>query len=326
MRIKDIAEKAGVSMITVSRVINTPEKVAPKTRERITTLLNEYGYTHNTAAHNLASKKSGIICLHASSKMTINDPFFQHFLIGVGTCLSKENYSIQIVNEIKTTQFCDGYILSGFNFADSALEEAKKTGKPIALFSSYMDPDVDSIDTDNVSSAKLIVNHLIEKGHRKIAVFLNDVKSTYVQERLNGYKRALSEHNIRFDEKYVHTVDNSISGGIEGAEWFKESCCDATAAFFITDIIAVGFIVGIKELGFNVPDDISVVGFDGLGHHLMSSPKITTVVQPVYEIAQALSKCLLDRIQNPNKPFVHKMIDGYLDEEESVRNIITKGG
>lgn len=308
-------------MITVSRVINTPEKVSEKTRTKIQKLLEEEGYTHNTAAHNLASNKSGIICIYASRDMAYQDPFFQQFLVGVGSFLSQANYSIQIVSEIKPNQFCDGYILSGYNYADHVLEDAKRTGKPVVVFSSYRDSEVDSVDTDNVNSARKIVNYLISKGHRKIAVFLNSVKGTYVNDRFQGYRNALRENGIQFDPDLIHVVDNSVQGGMSAASWFNDTKCSATAAFFITDIIAVGFVMGIKEYGFQVPDDVSVVGFDGLGHHLMTTPKITTMVQPVYEISRVLSECLIDRIKNPKNPPVYRLVDGALDEEESVSNI-----
>lgn len=321
MTIKDIAEKAGVSMITVSRVINTPEKVSPKTREKIEKILKENGYTHNTAAHNLASNKSGIICIYASKDLPYLDPFFQQFLVGVGSYLSNANYSFQIINEVKPTQFCDGYILSGFNYSDHILDDAKKTGKPVAMFSSFRDSEVDSIDTDNKKSSKKIISYLLSRGHRKIAIVLNRVNGVYVSERFEGYKEALKENNISFNENYVFTVDNSIEGGINASRLFIEQNCDATAVFLITDMLATGFVIGMKSFGHKVPDDISVVGFDGLGHHLMSSPKITTMAQPVYQIAQELSKCLLDRIKNPKLKPTYKLVEGLLDEEESTKVI-----
>ena len=321
MTIKDIAEKAGVSMITVSRVINTPEKLSPKAREKIEKILKENGYTHNTAAHNLASNKSGIICIYASKDLPYLDPFFQQFLVGVGSYLSNANYSFQIINEVKPTQFCDGYILSGFNYSDHILDDAKKTGKPVAMFSSFRDSEVDIIDTDNKKSSKKIISYLLSRGHRKIAIVLNRVNGVYVSERFEGYKEALKENNISFNENYVFTVDNSIEGGINASRLFIEQNCDATAVFLITDMLATGFVIGMKSFGHKVPDDISVVGFDGLGHHLMSSPKITTMAQPVYQIAQELSKCLLDRIKNPKLKPTYKLVEGLLDEEESTKVI-----
>ena len=321
MTIKDVAEKAGVSMITVSRVINNPQMVSEPTREKKYKILNECGYTHNTAAHNLASNRSGIICVFASKNMPYQDPFFQQFLVGIGVTLSKYNYSLQIVNEIRSTQFCDGYILMGYNYSEHSLEDAKKTGKPVAIFSSYKDDSVDVMDTDNIVSSKKLVEYLIGRGHRKIAIVLNSVRGTYVEDRLSGYKEALKENGIEYDDSLVTMVENSMQGGIEAASWYDGIKDKATAVFLITDILAVGFVIGAKTLGMEVPGDVSVVGYDGLGHHLMSSPKITTMAQPIYSIAQDLTKCLLERIKNPKKKPVYELMEGTLDEEESTRNI-----
>lgn len=320
--IKDIAQRAGVSMITVSRVINTPEKVSEETREKINKILLEEGYIHNTAAHNLASNKSGVICVYASKDMGMLDPFFQQFLVGVGSALSEANYSLSLISEVKTSQFCDGFVFSGHNYSDLAVEKALATGKPVALFGSIDDNNVDCIDTDNINSAQTVVEHLIGKGHKKIAIIMNTVNGDYGRERMQGYKNALEKNGILFDQNLVHVVDNSIKGGHSAASWYKESSCEATAVFFITDLMAVGFIMGMQELGYNIPNDVSVVGFDGLGHHLLSSPRLTTVVQPVYEISQALARCLLKRIMNPKLPPVKELFGGKLLEEESVRTII----
>jgi|LSQX01.3.fsa_nt_gb LacI family transcriptional regulator len=321
MTLKDIAERAGVSMITVSRVINTPEKVSEKTREKVDKILDESGYIHNIVAHHLASKRSGIICMYASKDMKMLDPFFQQFLVGIGSALSETSYSMSLVNEIRATQFCDGYIFSGHDYSDLALEKAKKTGRPIALFGTIPDPSVDCIDTDNVNSAKKVVSYLIGKGHKRVEIVLNTVKSDYVWERMEGYKQALAENGISFEEKRVHRVENSMQGGMEMASWFQEYGTDTTALFFITDLMGIGFIIAMEGLGYHIPDDVSVVGFDGLGHHLLAYPRLTTVIQPVYDISRALAKCLLDRIQKPKTPPVRVLLDGELLEEDSVKTI-----
>lgn len=317
--VKDIAEKAGVSMITVSRVINTPEKVSPKTRERIQKIMDEVGYVHNTVAHNLASGRSGIICIHVSPKMNMFDPFMELFLIGVSMELSANNYSITIVKEIKADRFCDGYIFTGYDPSSKDLKKCKETGKPIAIFGVIDDPTVDVVITDNVSSAKKVVSYLINCGHKKIACVLNDIKADYIPYRLEGYKEALSEASIDFDEKMVIKVSNDTLGGIEVANWYCSLEEKPSAIFFITDIMAVGFIMELQRRGIKVPDDVSVVGFDGLGNHLLSSPKVTTVMQPVSEIAKQLADCIINRVERPSIPYVHKLVDGRLLVEESVK-------
>lgn len=319
--VKEIAAKAGVSMITVSRVINTPEKVSPKTRERILKIMKEEGYVHNTAAHNLASGKSGIICIYVSPDLDMYDPFVKLFIIGVSIELSAHNYSINIINEIDSKRFCDGYIFAGYDPGSPDLEECKKLGKPIAIFGAIDDDSVDVVITDNVRCSFDIVSYLIEQGHRKIACVLNDVNSDYISLRLQGYKEALLKNNIEYNEELIYTVSNNVSGGKDAANWFMELEDRPSAVFFITDIMAVGFIAEVQRRGWKVPEDVSVAGFDGMGHHLYSSPKVTTISQPVSEIAKQLADCIIDRVDNPSKSCVHKLINGELLIEESVKKI-----
>ena len=317
--VKEIAAKAGVSMITVSRVINTPEKVSPETRERILKIMKEVGYVHNTAAHNLASGKSGIICIYVSPNMNMYDPFIKMFIIGVSIELSAHNYSINIINSIDSKRFCDGYIFAGYDPGSPDLEECKKLGKPIAIFGALDDDTVDVVITDNTKCSNKIVSCLIEQGHKKIACVLNDVQSDYRNLRLQGYKDALKENDIEYDESLTITVSNDVSGGKDAAEWYLSLNDRPSAVYFITDIMAVGFIAEIQRQGLKVPDDVSVVGFDGLGNHLYSSPKVTTVAQPVSEIAKQLADCIIERVEDPSRPCVHCLLDGEILIEESVK-------
>nr|WP_321306197.1 LacI family DNA-binding transcriptional regulator [uncultured Sphaerochaeta sp.] len=319
--LKEIAAKAGVSMITVSRVINTPEKVAPKTRNKILSIMSEVEYVPNTAAKNLVSKRSGIIFVYVSHEMSLLDPFMGPFLVGVSAGLTPRNYSLSLINDVDLNRFCDGYIFSGHNYSDHALEICKKSGKPIALFGHIDDPCIDCIDTDNVKSAKIVVRHLVSHGHTRIAIILNTVNGDYVKDRFEGYKQALEEAGIKVEESLVHTVNNSIEGGREAAQWYSKYAEGATAVFCITDIIAVGFIFEAQAMGLCVPDDVSVAGFDGLGHHLLSNPKLTTVVQPVFEISKRLAQSLLEKIFDQREKRICKVMDGELLEEDSVTKL-----
>lgn len=319
--LKVVAAKSGVSMITVSRVINTPDKVAPITRNRILAIMEEVGYIPNTAAKNLAAKRSGIICVYVSHDMSMLDPFLGLFLVGISAGLATHNFSLSLVHDVDVNRFCDGYIFSGHNYSDQALQLCKDTGKPIALFGHVDDEDINCIDTDNVNSARKIVSHLLENGHRRIAIILNTVNGDYGKERFAGYRIALEESGISLDESLVHLTDNSVEGGREAAIWFSKYATGATAVFCITDIIAVGFIFEIQAMGLVVPEHVSVTGFDGLGHHLLPSPKVTTVVQPVFEISKMLAESLVEKIVNGQNKRVCKVLDGSLLKEASVKRI-----
>lgn len=316
--LKGIAARAGVSMITVSRVINTPEKVAPETRNKILSIMEELGYIPNTAAKNLVSKRSGIVCVYVSHDMSMLDPFMGSFLVGVSAGLATRNYSLSLINDVDLNRFCDGYIFSGHNYSDRALELCKQSGKPIALFGHIDDPDIDCIDTDNINSARKVVRYLIKHGHRRIAIILNTVNGDYGKDRFKGYQLALEEAGLQVEDSLIHTVNNNIDGGREAARWHMKSNSGATAVFCITDIIAVGFIFEAQAAGLGVPKNVSVAGFDGLGHHLLSNPKVTTVVQPVFDISKMLAQSLLEKILDNRKKRICKVLDGQLLEEASV--------
>lgn len=316
--VKDIAERAGVSMITVSRVINTPQKVAAITRDRILAIMKEMGYVHNTAAHNLASGRSGIICIHISPKMDMYDFFVQQFLVGVSMELSSRGYSIQLVDSINPQQFCDGYIFTVYDPFSSDLEKALSLGKPVAVSGMVEGINADVIATDNAAGAKKITAHLISSGHRRIACILNDTEGDYVSCRLDGYRAALAEAGLAYDASLVHTVPNSSSGGDAAAEWYMSLEERPSAVFLVSDLMATGFISGVEKRGLKVPEDVSVAGFDGLGTHLISTPHITTIVQPIYEIARSLAVCMTERIADPARPYISRRIEGELLTEGSV--------
>ena len=321
--IKDVALRAGVSLITVSRVVNTPDKVAKETRGKVEAAMKELGYVRNVAAGNLVYKRSGIICVYASRNFSRLDPFLSHFLLGVSEALGERSYSLSLVHEVNESQFCDGYIFSGYNEAEEAFGQCLSLGKPVALFGQYDDAGVDCIDTDNVLSARKAVRYLVENGHRRIAVVLNTTGADYVKQRFEGYRMALQESGIEYDSNLVVEVDNSTEGGREASDVLLGRG-RFTACFLITDTMAVGFVLGLQAKGLSVPDDISVVGFDGLGHQNLTIPKITTVVQPVYEISKALAESMLGRVVDGRKDRVSKLVEAELSVAGSVRNMNTE--
>ena len=201
------------------------------------------------------------------------------------------------------------------------MNECKKFGKPMALFGSCDDENIDCIDTDNVKTARKIVSYLIDNGHRKIAVVLNNIEADYVNQRYEGYAEALNEAGIKVDPSLVFTVENSIDGGGDAVSLYLSAEKQASAVFLITDIMAVGFVLAMQARGKKVPDDVSVAGFDGLGHQNLTEPKITTVVQPVYEISKLLASSILSRILDGRKERFCRLIEGEVKVEGSVKRI-----
>jgi LacI family transcriptional regulator len=300
--LKDIAKEAGVSFITVSRVINSPDKVKEETKERVLLAMKKLKYSPNPAAKALVTNKTGIIAVYIPKSIELSHPFAMHFISGISEVLSENTYSFTIRRDHELEHRCDGYIATSMQSSD--IEElynyAKDRNRPLALFGKSDLKDVDIVEVDNHFGSKMVTQKLIEKGHKKIAM-INVKESDNAIDRFLGFRQALSDAEIEFDE---NTVVSSLNSTQEGYNAMRELLKNKsiTSVFCATDTIALGAIDAIVEAGYKVPEDFSVVGFDGLGHHLLSNPHITTVEQPIFEIGKQLALIIVERIKSNKLP------------------------
>ncbi|MCH4191685.1 MAG: LacI family transcriptional regulator [Butyrivibrio sp.] len=296
--LKEVARLAGVAPITVSRVINHQNSVKEETREKVKKAMAELKYIPNVAARNLITRKSRIIDIYIPENIELTDPFMMQFIAGASEALSRHMYSFLILRSRKTEHICDGYIVTGIlrNEIFEFYEYAKERKRSIALFGHTDIVDVDCIDVDNISGAKSGVGYLIQRGHRSIAMLNIAEDKDYVRDRQEGYRQAMEESGCGYDPSNVFFCTNQVQSGYETArEILKKN--RYTAFFCATDTIAVGVENAIAECGLRVPEDISVMGYDGLGHHLLGTPRLTTVKQPVYEIGVMLAQTLINRLE-----------------------------
>lgn len=295
--LKDVARIAQVSPITVSRVINTPEKVKPATRERVRRVMSSLQYIPNVAAKNLVTKRSGIIDVFVPESIDLSDPFVMQFIAGVSNVLSRRMYSFLILRDRTREHFCDGYIVTGLlkNEILEFQEYAARRSRPVVLFGHTELQEVDCIDVDNVTGAKELVDRLIRAGHRRIAMINVAENKDYTADRYAGYEKALRAAGIPVDPGLVARAENTAAaGGAAAQRLLADTGC--TAIFCATDTMAVGVCRAAAEKGLSIPGDLSLVGYDGLGHHLLCTPAVTTACQPVYEIGERLARTLLDRL------------------------------
>ena len=195
---------------------------------------------------------------------------------------------------------------------------ARERNRPVVLFGHTDIQEVDCLDVDNIAGAKVAVSHLIQQGHRKIAMVNVLEDKDYTVDRLEGYKQALQENGIDFDPNLVLYTPNHVDGGEAAVdELLKRD--NVTAVFCATDTIAIGVASKLRNMGYSIPDDISLVGFDGLGHQLLANPAITTIKQPVYELGAMLANTLLDRL-NGRKERVNRMVSPALMIGQSDRS------
>ena len=315
----DVAKEANVAPMTVSRVVNSPEKVKPETRKKVLVAMEKLHYTPNTAAKNLVTKRTGVVDIYIPADIDLSNPFTMHFIAGISKALSERMYSFLILRDMKAHHPCDGYIATGLLRDETVrfAQYAQNSEKPLVIFGHTQIEDVDCIDVDNIQGAYLGVKRLIKAGHRVIAMVNVDEDKDYPLDRLAGYKKALEEAGLSFRDTLVTSCTNNPLGGEEAASRLLGREESLTAVFCATDTIGIGLIRQLERMGKKVPLDISIVGFDGLGHHLLSTPRITTVQQPIYEIGRMLATALLERIEGRTQQ-IEKLILPVLIEEESV--------
>ena len=300
--LKDVARIADVSLITVSRVLNEPEKVKPDTRRRIEKIIADMDYTPNMAARNLVSGRTGVVDVYIPYSIDLSNPFVMYFIIGISEVLSETMNSFLIRRSRNKEHCCDGYIVTGLltNEIDDFYSYAKLRNRPVALFGHTEIGEIDFIDVDNVRGAGMAVHHLIQNNHNRIGMINIDENKDHTVDRYMGFKKAMEDTENTVDPYLVIRAENSIDGGKKAAQKLLQygGC---TALFCASDILAIGAINAINEAGLSVPDDISIVGFDGLGYHLLFEPRITTIGQPVFEIGKKLAYTLLDRLNGREK-------------------------
>ncbi len=303
MRLEDVAKLAGVSIITVSRVINSPELVKPATREKVERALNELNYVQNPVARALASNKIGIIAVYVPAAIDLTNPFVMHFVAGISEVLSKHVYSFLIRRELDNEHLCDGYIATGLlkDEVKQIYQYTNERNRPLVLFGHTEHPDIDCIDVDNTLGAKRVTQLLIENGHRHVAMINVDEDKDYTLDRTLGYRRALEEAGIDPQSCPQIIAVNNVEGGYGAMKRLIVEHPEVSGIFCATDTLAIGAANAILKAGKKIPADLSLVGFDGLGHDLLVRPNVTTVHQPVYEIGMRLAETLIARLNGSQK-------------------------
>jgi LacI family transcriptional regulator len=305
MTIYDIAKKANVSSMTVSRVINGSGPVALKTAEKIKKIIEKYNYHPNLLARSLSSRKThniGVI-IPKAEKLFL-DNYIAQVLSGISDIAQMHNYRILLIPVKKTASDKDCYVnliksklfdglLLRTALDDQALPALAESGFPfVALSFKTKDKGISYVDSENIKGAELAMDYLIKKGHRKIAFVKGLMNETNAIDRFIGYKKQLKKHNISFREEYVVSGEFSKDIAYKNSEALFNLKDRPTAVFCSDDYMALGVIERIKSVGLSVPEDISVIGFDDIEIAEFTKPSLTTIKQPMYEIGRAAFEVL----------------------------------
>ncbi|MEI5905576.1 LacI family DNA-binding transcriptional regulator [Bacillus spongiae] len=315
---KEVAKAAGVSIITVSRVINTPEKVKKETREKVLKYMQELDFKTNQTAKALVSNRTKVIHVYIPNGLEAANPFVMNVIAGISEELSKSYYSLFLRRDRDIPLKSDGIIAMGLNKSDDEwLANINET--PIVLFG-HTDLPIDWLDVDNKQGAYKMTDYIIKQGHRKIGFIGIDENKRFATDRLQGYCEALHDHEMKVENKFIRfTANEEIYGYEKTLDLLTKE--DVSALFCSSDVLALGALRAARTLRRKVPEELSIAGFDGFGLDLLAYPALTTMTQPVYEAGKQLAMMILDRIENPNHAVNQKMVKTSLTIRKSVRNL-----
>lgn len=341
--ILEVAEKAGVSIKTVSRVINNLPYVSEKTRKKVWEAIEELGYTPVVEGRRLASLKSGVKgktgnigCLIFPTYNKYSEPYFAELLEEVDRVLPAYNlhrYFFYTLSEIKEPSLflkminpnvIDGCIVLGIRekYKEEIMRVYKKIGN-IIILSGFIDYDgISSFYPDGVKGGYIATEYLISMGHKVIGCITGHLDwSGYSQLRLEGYRKALEEKGIGYDEKLVEEGRYSIEEAAEATKKLIERNPEMTGIFVISDPMAIGVYKALGEMGKKIPEDISVVGFDNISMAEHLHPGLTTINVNKNEMVRAAIKVLVDEIESGKGVGMKVAFTVSLIERGSVRRV-----
>ncbi len=310
--IKEVAELAGVSIATVSRFVNSPEKVSDKTRLKVRNAILETGYAPNTIARNFRRGRTNMVMVVLPS---IGDPFFTEVMRGIRTAARARGYSVLIeetqlntmtadeIGAMLVSKQTDGMILlaSTSPFGTEILSATSRRRLPIVIGCETVSPELSglpSVHIDNVAAAMEATGHLITKGHTKVAMIRGEAQSLLTKDRERGYRRAMREAGLEIEDGWVVEGDMNLHGAIRATERLLGHAQRPTAIFCANDEMAIGALHAIKSAGLAVPRDVSLVGFDDVRYAAVMDPPLTTIAQPAEEIGERVMYRLCQEIDD----------------------------
>lgn len=327
---KVIAKVAGVSVNTVSRALNDKPDVNPETKNKILKLAKEFRYTPNLLAKGLKVGETKSIGVVLSD---ISNPFFSGVIQGIEDVAQKKSYSIIVCNSneeyereersirLLIQKRVDGVLITLVEKKTLDISYLKDMNVPFVLIARRIGiPEVSYVVADDVLGGFLATEHLIKRGHKKILCIAGPPYVTTAQDRLAGYRKALCQYGIKFDENLVEFTNAKIEDAYKLIKsLLRRDKLGFTAVATFNDYLALGVIKALYEKGLKVPDDLALVGYDDIEFAALTVVPLTTICMPKYELGkkavEILSEQLLEKSDFP-KP-QHIIIKPYLVVRES---------
>ena len=310
--IHNVAQEAGVGIGTVSRVVNNSPDVKPATRERVLAAIHRLNYKPDPIARSMISKRTNSI---GTIVPFFTRPSFMERLRGVEAVIARLERELVLYNvetsaqrdhffrELPLHRKVDGLLIISLSPDDAAARRFRELGTPVVLIDAYS-PLLTSLVVNNVEGAYQAVKRLIELGHRHIGFINGEIEGNFkfntANDRLIGLHRALGEAGLLFEPEQVLISEWSRKGGKHAALQLLTQQKRPTAIFAASDVQAVGVLEAARELGLRVPEQLSVIGFDGI--EISELLELSTMQQPLQEMGELGASKLVELIENPSHP------------------------
>ncbi len=324
---RDVAEQAGVSVTTVSHVMNQSRPVSDELRARVLSAMQELGYKPNRLARSLRQGRTYTIGMIVPDSA---NPFFAEVARGIEDTTFGNGYSLILCNsdgDLEKELFyadhlaekqVDGILFIAAGVSSEHIVLLKRRQIPVVVVDrDLLDVAVDAVLTDNRGGGYLATRHLIELGHRRIACITGPSDITPSAERVAGYRQALREVEIPVDEGLILRGNFDFESGYRAAEDLLARSPRPTAIFACNDLMAVSVLSAANRRGLRVPEDLSVVGYDDIRLASFTVPLLTTVQQPKHEIGVLAATWLLDRIEEPDLPPRQRLLEVQLQVRQT---------
>ena len=313
--IKDIAVVAGVSHSTVSRALNDSPQISNTTKDKIKDIARTMNFEFNAGARSLSSRKTGNIAVvyqakydQFGSSLYVSQLFIElrHFLERMDMdAILLEGYHPETgasnISRLLRQQKVDGFLIVHNNITKKDYDSIKQSGLPVVQL--HMSPmyckkeELDYFFTDHILGGKMATEHLIQKGCRRILTVLsNDFDSDEFKQRTTGYKQALADHGIKYEEELVVAIDCTYLRGYYLFNTIPEIISNIDGIFFQTDIQAFGFLTAARERGIRIPEDLKVIGYDDAPICESTIPQLTTIHQPRKKLAELACDRIIDLV------------------------------
>ena len=328
-----LAKIAGVSVATVSRVFNNPEKVKPELRRHVQHIARQHNYIYNAAAADLKRRKSKIIGVVFPT--TIGPLFAQTLTAiheeiqakGMSLIFGNTQYSIseerRLIQQFQERRV-SGIIFTGFGFGQEQhiRDLMAQDIRCVVTHDVLDDSDIDYVGFDNLTAAYEATQFLLNTGHKRIGLIIGPYdKMPRIQKRFKGYRQAIEDSGREFDPGLVIATEPEFIEGKHAMSQLIALPKPPTAVFAVSDHLAVGALSAAKQAGMRVPDDLSIIGFDGVEFTAFCDPPITTVKVPAYDIGRLAARMLLEAIEQESRSPAQYCLDADLIVRKSCREL-----